>query len=182
MNRVGIIVDCSHAALTTTIDIISESVRPVVFSHSNPVSVWNHQRNISDEQIRACAETGGVIGINGLGIFLGDNDIENETLLRHICYVSDLVGPEHVGIGFDYSPEIDLDIGDILKSRPDYWPPGQQYETPGIQHAGPSQLRDLTHRMIEHGFSSEETRGILGGNFRRVAAGVWQNRNSEIQT
>lgn len=173
MNRLGIIVDCSHAGFATTMDIISESSRPVVFSHSNPVKVWDHQRNITDTQIRACAETGGVIGVNGLGIFVGDNDISNESLLRHICYIADLVGPEHVGIGFDYSPEVDIDIGDILRSRPDFWPAGQQYDTPGILHAGPGQLCDLTHRLLDSGFSAPEVQGVLGGNFRRVAAEVW---------
>ena len=84
MNRVGMIVDCSHAAYSTTMDIMRESSKPVVFSHSNPAAIWDHQRNITDEQIKACAATGGVIGINGMGIFLGDNDISNATLMRHI--------------------------------------------------------------------------------------------------
>ncbi len=174
MNRVGMLVDCSHASYRTTLDIMSESVKPVVFSHSNPIGVWDHQRNIQDAQIKACALTGGVIGMNGMGIFLGDNDISNETLIRHIRYVSDLVGPEHIGIGFDYSPEMDLDVGDVLKSRPDFWPAGQQYDTKNIQHAGPSQLRELTSLMEQAGFSETEIQGILGVNFHRVAAVAWR--------
>ena len=75
MNRVGMLVDCSHAGAQTTLDIMECSTAPAVFSHSNPAAVWNHQRNISDAQIRACAAQGGVIGLNGMGIFLGDNDI-----------------------------------------------------------------------------------------------------------
>jgi membrane dipeptidase len=173
MNRVGMLVDCSHAAYTTTMDIMAESGKPVIFSHSNPLSVWNHQRNIKDDQIRACAETGGVIGMNGMGIFLGDNDISNETILKHIGYVSDLVGPEHIGFGFDYSPEIDVDIGEILRARPDFWPAGQQYDTRGIKHGGPSQLRDLTELMLKQGLDADQVSGILGGNFRRVAEVVW---------
>ena len=173
MNRVGMLVDCSHASYRTTLDIMSESIKPVVFSHSNPIGVWDHQRNIHDDQIKACALTGGVIGMNGMGIFLGDNDVSNETLIRHIRYVSDLVGPEHIGIGFDYSPEMDLDVGDVLKSRPDFWPAGQQYDTKNIKHAGPSQLRELTSLMEQAGFSETEIQGILGVNFRRVAAEAW---------
>jgi membrane dipeptidase len=115
MNRVGMIVDCSHAGYRTTMDIMQVSQKPVVFSHSNPAAVWPHQRNIDDEQIRACAATGGVIGLNGMGIFLGDNDISVDTMVRHVCYVCDLVGSEHIGIGFDYSPGIDVDIGVILR-------------------------------------------------------------------
>ena len=173
MNRVGMIVDCSHAAYTTTMEIMHESSKPVVFSHSNPKAMWDHQRNIRDDQIKACAATGGVIGLNGMGIFLGENDIGVDTMLRHVRYVSDLVGTAHIGIGFDYSPDIEVDIGVILRSRPDYWPAGQQYDTPGIKHAGPKLLPQLTDALAVSGFHEDDIRGFLGENFRRVAAAAW---------
>jgi membrane dipeptidase len=173
MNRLGIIVDCSHASLNTTLDIMAESSNPVVFSHSNPNSVWEHQRNILDHQIIGCAQTGGVIGLNGMGIFLGENDIRTETLLKHIGYVADLVGPEHLGIGFDYTPDVEVDIGVILNSRPDYWPAGQRYDTPEIKHAGPSRLPAIVDGLIGYGFNDVEIRGFLGENFRRVASQTW---------
>ena len=138
MNRVGMIVDCSHAGYRTTMDIMQTSQKPVVFSHSNPAAVWQHQRNIDDEQIRACAATGGVIGLNGMGIFLGDND-----------------------------------IGVILRSRPDYWPAGQQYDTKDIKHGGPAQLPALIARLADAGFDDRDLRGFLGENFRRVAVEAW---------
>ena len=75
MNDLGVLVDCSHVSHRTSIDLIETSAKPVVFSHSNPCGVWRHQRNIEDDQIKACANTGGVIGMNGMGIFLGENDI-----------------------------------------------------------------------------------------------------------
>ena len=177
MNRVGMIVDCSHAGHRTTLDIMHESSKPVVFSHSNPSTLWQHQRNISDEQIRACATTGGVIGLNGMGIFLGDNDIGIDTMLRHLRYVRDLVGSEHIGIGFDYSPKVDVDIGVILRSRPDYWPAGQQYDTDGIRHAGPAQLPELIDGLSDSGFDDAAIRGFLGDNFYRVANRTWQVSN-----
>ena len=173
MNRVGMIVDCSHAACRTTLEIMDESTRPVVFSHSNPCAVWDHQRNIRDQQIQACAATGGVIGLNGMGIFLGDNDIGIDTMLRHVLYVSELVGTQHIGFGFDYSPDIDVDIGVILRSRPDYWPAGQQYDTKGIRHAGPAQLPALIDSLADSGFGDDDIRGFLGENFRRVAEHAW---------
>jgi membrane dipeptidase len=173
MNRLGMIVDCSHAAYQTTMDIMAESSKPVVFSHSNPTNVCEHQRNIRDDQIKACAETGGVIGVNGMGIFLGDNNSDNDSLLKHIVYLSELVGAEHIGIGFDYSPPTGLDLSAILSSRPDYWPAGQAYDTPSIDHACPAQLPELTARLQQQGFSDSEIGGILGGNFHRVAAQSW---------
>ncbi len=173
MNRVGMIVDCSHAAYRTTMDIMAESARPVVFSHSNPLALCDHQRNIRDDQIEACARTGGVVGINGMGIFLGDNDVSDETLLRHVCYLIELSGAEHVGLGFDFSPGVDVDVGAILRSRPDFWPAGQRYDTPDIAHAGPSQIPALVDGLYARGLGDEEIRGILGENFRRVAAAAW---------
>jgi membrane dipeptidase len=173
MNRIGIVIDCSHTSFKTTMDIMSHSSKPVVFSHSNPSAIWKHQRNITDEQIKACAETGGVVGVNGMGIFLGDNDIATDTILRHICYLSDLVGTEHVGFGFDYSPQIDIDVGAILASRPDFWPAGNSYDTPEIKHAGPAQFVEICAGLTDHGFSSSEIKGMLGENFKRVATIVW---------
>ncbi len=173
MNHLGIIADCSHAAYRTTMDIMAESVKPVIFSHSNPTAVCEHQRNIRDDQIKTCAQTGGVIGVNGMGIFLGDNLSDNDTLIRHIVYLSELVGVEHVGLGFDYSPPTGLDLGAILSSRPDFWPAGQGYDTPHITHACPEQLPALTENLQQKGFREEEIRGILGGNFYRVAEQTW---------
>ncbi len=173
MNRIGVVIDCSHTSFKTTMDIMSHTSKPVVFSHSNPSAIWKHQRNITDEQIKACAETGGVVGVNGMGIFLGNNDITTDTILRHICYLSDLVGTEHVGFGFDYSPQIDIDVGDILASRPDFWPTGNSYDTTGIKHAGPAQFVEICAGLTDHGFSSSEIKGMLGENFKRVATIVW---------
>lgn len=173
MNRVGMIVDCSHTSFTSTMDIMQTSKKPVVFSHSNPNTICPHDRNITDEQIKFCAKTNGVIGINGMGIFLGNNDSGNNNLVRHINYVADLVGAQHIGLGFDYSPDIDLDIGEILKSRPDYWPEGKGYDTPNIQHAAPAQLNELSESLLKHGYNHDDIQGIMGENFKRVALACW---------
>lgn len=175
MNRVGIIVDASHAGYRTSMDLIEQSRTPAVFSHSNPSSVWTHQRNIVDDQIKACAAKGGVIGLNGLGIFLGDNDISVETLLRHLFRLFDLAGTAHVGLGFDYTPDVTVDLTAILRARPDYWPAGQQYDTPNIGHAGPSLIPELIAGMQARGLSEVEICGVLGENFARVAAQAWSS-------
>lgn len=175
MNDVGIIADASHTSYKTSMDIMSLSNKPAVFSHSNPSGVFKHERNITDEQIKACAKTGGVIGANGMGIFLGNNDTSTENFLKHVCYLCDLVGAEHVGFGLDYSPKMDIDIGEILAKRPDFWPPNNGYDTPNIGHYSPTQLHGLMEGMFEKGFSKSEIEGVLGGNFRRVATDVWAN-------
>tara|TARA_B110000285_G_scaffold234881_1_gene313501 strand:- start:3042 stop:4019 length:978 start_codon:yes stop_codon:yes gene_type:complete len=175
MNRVGMIVDASHTSYYTSMDLIERSTTPVVFSHSNPASVWQHQRNITDEQIIACASKGGVIGLNGLAIFVGDNDTSTESLLHHLLTLIDLAGPAHVGLGFDYTPDVTVDIGAILRARPDYWPAGQQYDTRNIGHSGPSTIPHLVEGMQVRGFSAAEIEGILGGNFARIAQQSWMH-------
>ena len=124
MNDLGILVDCSHCGYRTTMDAMELSCAPVIFSHSNPRALRDHERNIRDEQATACAATGGVIGVNGIGLFLGEDDIRTEALADHVEYLLDLVGPDHVGIGLDYFFEADLDASfqDALAGNEDYWP------------------------------------------------------------
>ena len=123
--------------------------------------------------ITACASKGGVIGLNGLAIFLGENDMRDETLLRHLFHLIDLAGPAHVGVGFDYTPDVTVDLTAILSSRPDYWPKGQQYDTPNIGHAGPNVIPTLVDGMQARGLTESEITGVLGGNFARVAQQSW---------
>lgn len=175
MNRVGMIVDCSHAGYRTTVDTMEHSTAPAVFTHSNPAAMCAHQRNILDDQIRLCAQAGGIVGINGMGIFLGDNIVSDEIFADHACYVADLVGTDHVGIGLDYKPASKTapDLGEILRSRPDYWPAGQRYDTPSIKLVSPGQLPGICAILAKRGWSRADLEGFLGGNFMRVAEEVW---------
>lgn len=173
MNRVGMLVDCSHSSYRTTMEAMELSTAPVVFSHSNPRGRWDHPRNITDEQIRACAQGDGVIGVNGLGIFLGDNDISTATIVDHIDYIADLVGIAHVGIGLDYAFE-EENLGDLLTGNTDIWPPGYGYDTPDIRFAAPAQLPAISNELLRRGHSDEDVRGVLGYNFFRVASTVWK--------
>jgi membrane dipeptidase len=176
MNRVGMLVDCSHVGRRSSLEMMEYAQQPVVFTHSNPAALCQHQRNISDEQIRKCAETGGVIGVNGMGIFLGDNDVSPETFANHICYIADLVGPAHVGFGLDFKPKQKSapNLGAILRSRPDYWPKGQKYGTVGMKLFSPANMAEVVVILYQRGWSSSELAGFLGGNFMRVANQVWR--------
>ena len=173
MNRLGILIDCSHAAHRTSLEAIELSADPVIFSHSNPRVLWDHERNIRDDQIRACAQKGGVIGVTGIGVFLGDNDIRTETIADHIDYLVRLVGSEHVGIGLDYAVEGAGGLDDIFAAHPEYWPP-RQYGTKGGKFASPDQLRPLTEVLIRRGYNPADIHQILGQNFLRVAGQVWK--------
>ena len=169
MNRVGMLVDCSHSAYRTTMDAMELSESPVTFSHSNPKALCDHPRNITDDQIRGCAATGGVIGINGIGKFLGDS-IEPEHYVDHIAYTADLVGAQHVGVALDYSDGSD-DLQDAITGQSHFWPP-QWYEGK-MEFMAPNRLIDAVDIMVRRNFSNEDITGILGGNFLALAQRVW---------
>lgn len=172
MNRIGMVVDCSHTGYRTSMDVFEVAEGPVVFSHSNPRALWEHERNIRDDQAQACAGTGGVVGINGVGIFMGENDTRTETLFRQIDYWVNLIGPEHVGIGLDCVSDKNALLA-LIHAKADKYPQGQQYDTE-VDFGRPEQVPELTELMLQHGYAEGQVRGILGGNWLRVAREVWQ--------
>jgi len=169
MNRVGMVVDASHMGYRATMDVFETSKDPVIFSHSNPSGLRSHVRNITDEQIRACAETGGVIGINGVGDFLGGT--QSEKVIEHIEYVMNLVGPEHVGIGLDYVVDKQELMGYVI-GHPDIFPPDKMQDL--MSFAEPEQFPEFTEILYQKGYGEQIISGILGGNFLRVAKAVWK--------
>ncbi|MCC7272752.1 MAG: membrane dipeptidase, partial [Alphaproteobacteria bacterium] len=103
MNRVGMIVDCTHTGYRSTMDIIALSEAPVMFSHSNSHALVAHERNIRDDQMTACAERGGLVGITGVGHFLAEDMVATPAaMFRHIDHAVSLIGPAHVAIGIDH--------------------------------------------------------------------------------
>jgi membrane dipeptidase len=173
MNQLGLLVDCSHASYTTTIEAIEYSRDPVVFSHSNPRELCDHERNIHDDQIITCAEKNGIIGVTGPGIFLGENDVSTNRLADHIDYLVELVGYEHIGIGLDYAFEEEGELDELLLMNQNYWPP-EQYNIRETKFASPDQLLPLVEELLERGYSEENIYAILGGNFQKLAARVWK--------
>ena len=169
MNRVGMISDGSHTGYRTTMDMFEMTNVPAVFSHANPRGVFDHPRNITDDQIKACAKTGGVIGINGVGVFLGKNDNSTETFLKHLNYVVELVGPQHVGLATD-------NMYDPASSSPTTRHPPHPGDVPwsDIKYVDPEQFPEITDGLIKRGYSDADIRGILGENWLRVARAVWK--------
>lgn len=171
MNRVGMMVDVSHCGYRTSMEAIERSSAPVIFSHSAMRGVWEHDRNIRDDQVRACAATGGVIGINGVGIFLGDNDASAAAMARHVDYAVQLVGPDHVGIGTDYVFDND-DLSQELANA-DVFPESYRHWD-SFRFLAPEQLPRLEAELTGLGYSARDIAAILGGNFLRVAKAVWK--------
>lgn len=176
MNRVGMVVDASHTAYQTTMDIMELSTEPVIFSHSIADAVHSHERNIKDDQIRACVESGGVIGINGVAKFMSDDiyDVSAQTMFRHLDYIAELVGHKHVGLGLDHVPDVVAENGRAISARmgkrfgTDQYPPAER-----LAIAAPSVIAPLVQEMIDHGYTDEQVLDILGENWMRVFGAVW---------
>ncbi|MCB0308421.1 MAG: membrane dipeptidase [Bdellovibrionales bacterium] len=168
MNKVGMLVDLSHMSERATFDAMNISEKPCIFSHSNPKALKEHPRNISDEQIMTCAKQGGVIGINGLGSFLGDNDCSSTKIVQHILYVSNLVGPEHVGLGLD--TECNMSSQSFFQENPQVNPLNDGEE---CSIASINQIVEIRKLLKKEGLSDEDVNNIMGKNFYRVAKKVW---------
>ena len=146
MNRVGMMVDLSHASEKSFYDAILLSKVPIVCSHSSCKTLCSHPRNLTDEQMRRLAKSGGVMQVTFYEGFLSEDS--NATIIdavKHINHAVRIMGIEHVGIGTDF----DGDGG-----------------VPGLAHAG--ELINLTRALLREGYTESELRMLWGENFLRV--------------
>jgi membrane dipeptidase len=172
MNRVGMVVDVSHTGYKTSLEAMEMSVAPVIISHAYPQKLFQHARNIGDEQIKACARTGGIIGIHGVAMFIGATKKNIVTrMLKGIDYVAQMVGAGHASIGSDY---MYLDGSDyaFFHDNQHLYPEG--YPSPPWTFLSPEQLPELTEAMLCLGYKDSDIEGILGSNYLRVAQSVWK--------
>ncbi len=149
MNRLGMVVDVSHLSPAGFWDVMEHSRHPVIASHSNARGLHDHPRNLDDEQIKALAARGGVIGINFAPQFLGPG-ARLETVLDHIDYIARLAGCDCIGLGSDY---------DGIAATPG-----------GLEDV--SRLPNITRGLVARGYSDSDILKILGGNFARVFSQV----------
>ena len=173
LEEVGMLVDLSHTGYRTTMATMEMATKPCVFTHSMAHGITPHFRNLRDEQIRACARIGGLIGMSGSGEYIGEASCSNESILRHIDYVAELVGPRHIGLGLDLVFDADA-LNRWIRGRPDEWPQARDPAWPGFRYATPEQVPALTELLLQRGFSESDVRGILGENWLRVCGQVWR--------
>ena len=171
MNQTGMVVCCSHTSRQASLDIIEASSRPVIFSHSNANAVYAHPRNITDEQIKACASRGGVVGINGIGIFIGKNDTSINSFTRHICHVAELVGVEHVGVSLDHAFDLQ-EVEEFFRNNRDMFPVEEYGST--LEMVMPEVFGLLPNALAARGMTRREIQLVLGGNWERIARTVWR--------
>ncbi len=176
VNENGILMDCSHTGRLCSLEIMNASSQPVIFSHANPYTLVQHGRNVTDEQIRACAATGGVVCVSGLSFFLGSQQPDANDVARHVAYIADLVGVKHVGIGLDICfQQPGLDDTPPGAFDPAYWWPasaGYSADKPPT-FTPPEVWRELPAALRRAGMSEAESELVLGRNMMRVAQQVW---------
>jgi membrane dipeptidase len=151
MNRLGMIIDVSHLAPPGLRDVLATSQAPVVASHSNARALCDHARNLTDEQARGIAETGGIIGVTFVPPFVASQGASLERLLDHIAHLLKVAGEDHVGIGSDYDG---FGFGD---------PARQFHDMPDV-----STLPRLTDGMLQRGLAEPVVEKVLGLNWLRV--------------
>lgn len=151
MNRLGIMVDISHAAESTFYDTLETSQVPIIASHSSARLLCDHPRNLTDDQLRALAAHGGVAQICLYKGFINE-DAEKASLtdaIRHINHIVNLVGIDHVGIGSDFDGD-----GEVIGC------------------SATNELINITVRLLEEGYTDEDICKIWGGNLLRVMTSV----------
>jgi membrane dipeptidase len=170
MKQVGMMVCCSHTGHKTVMDVIEHADNPVIFSHSNASALHDHYRNIPDELIKACAQTGGVVGINGLGHFLGGST-NAARVADHIDHIVQLVGPDHAAIGLDYVFD-QQELIDYLETMRDTFPDDMLFKEP-LSMVHPTHIPQIAASLLERGYARADLEKIVGGNWLRVASAVW---------
>lgn len=146
LNRLGMVVDVAHLSERAFWEVLEISQGPVVASHANAYRLCPHPRNLKDDQLRALAARGGVVGVTFVPGFVDLHAPSVERLADHVEYLCSTAGVEAVGLGSDFD--------------------GTEEPLPGLEDA--SALPNLTACLLARGFKEEEVGKILGGNWLRV--------------
>lgn len=156
MNRLGMMIDISHASDKTVLDVLEVSSAPIIASHSSARAVYDHPRNLPDQLLMKIAERGGVVQTT-IEYVRAHDSYEREELptvaefVDHIDHIVSVAGIDHVGIGTDF------DGGGELKDCYDV-----------------SEMGAITRELVKRGYTAQQIQKIWGGNLMRVFRNVWE--------
>ncbi len=183
MNQLGILIDLSHVGDRTTLEAIETSQKPVAITHANARSFCDHPRNRTEESLKLLAEKGGVVGACSFAPFLPKgHDSTIEDFVDAIDNMVERIGIEHVGVGSDNTQDQPLEFWHYIAAQqgtkfPSTFADGSvPYTELCFQPKGmetPAEFPNLAEALLNRGYTAEDTRKILGGNWLRLFQEVW---------
>ena len=183
MNRLGIAIDLSHANPVTTVEVLALSAQPVVMTHAGCAAVHAHPRNKTDEQLRALAAKGGVVGIYDLPYLTASpRQPTVDDYMAHMEHALQVAGEDHVGVGsdvgiapLDTSPAGMADIERNLKERRAAGLAAPEEDRPPyvIGLNVPRRMEIIADRLLRRGYSAVVAEKVLGVNFARAFTQIW---------
>lgn len=188
MEKAGMTVDLSHVGIRSSLEAMDCAAKPCIFSHSNPIALFNHPRNITDEQAKKCAKTGGVVGVVAWAPLLWNHQHLPcvEDYIDAIAYYADLIGIEHVGIGTDtqcqpaaydrrearYLQLLEPPCRDVFLAMAEGGYGTRSAYPEGLYNM--CNMPNVVERMLRRGFKEAEIKLVLGENFLRVFEKTWR--------
>jgi len=175
MNELGILIDVSHSGDKTTMEAIEFSEKPIAFTHSNPRALCDIVRNKTDEQLKALANKGGVVGLSIASTLVKrDGSGTLDDFLDMIDYVVNLIGIDHVGLGFDFFPFMTRQLLAKWKADNPEVGAGVDFDRKYVKGADSILfLPEVTKGLARRGYSEEKVKKILGGNILNLLKEVW---------
>ena len=164
----GMVMDVSHLNDKCFWDVINLAQGPIIASHSNSRVVCPHMRNLTDDMLKAVAATGGLAGMNSMREFIAEkhDDQTVERLADHVCHIADLIGTEHIGLGYDFDDY--LEEGALTAFSDNIDSPS------GAGISNEAEASNLLEVLRQRGFSQKELDAIGYGNYYRVFEQVWK--------
>ncbi|MFW9854927.1 MAG: dipeptidase [Candidatus Thorarchaeota archaeon] len=172
MNKVGMMIDLSHVGIQTTLDVIEASKHPVLANHVGARELYKQSKRLkTDEELKAIAEKGGLIGVSAIPNQLSGEEKQSiDDLLNHVEYIVDLIGVEHVGIGLDNVFEDQVEYHrQAAKSIFKLEHTGQELNAPymwGIE--SPEEWPNIVRGLVQRGYSDQEIEKIIGINALKI--------------
>jgi len=189
MNKVGMLIDCSHCGDQTTLDVIEASRKPIILSHIGARTLWESNRLAPDDVLRACADKGGVIGVEAAPhttITRNRPKHSLDSVMEHFEYIKDLVGIDHVGFGPDtvYGDHVGLhdvyagalSIKESRATRQTNNQAAPSFErvsyVEGLENPTEGSY-NILRWLVKHGYTDEDISKAVGGNALRLLREVW---------
>lgn len=162
IEKLGMMFDVSHLNEKSFWDVINKSSKPIIASHSNSKVLCNHPRNLTDDQIKAIAETGGFIGLNSVPMVVSEDNknLSIDKLVNHLDHLVNIAGIDKVGFGFDFYDYLEEEENNTTSMDYDIFIP---------EFKNVSDVPNLLKALVNRGYSKDEINKICIENFKNYA-------------